>query len=138
MKNLNPKTYIVSAQSKDRNLHENVALHNYYVQLARVQGLFFKEVEGFFEGQGEDSLVLVGDDAKTLAFVNRIMLETNQKSALLLENDRTAYFIEAKDLGKDSALLQPAGHFTTVSEFEAHQSKGYTFDPKSNQYWIVR
>lgn len=135
--NTYPKTIIVSAQSQDKDNLENLAIHRYYAELARQKSIPFREVATTYKGKAENAFVFV-DSPSAKEFVFRIMLETAQNHALLLENDRTAYLVNALELTKDTALLQPLGTFKAVTQAEASNAANYVYDEETGEHWMVK
>lgn len=129
--NLQPTTLIISAELAglpfSQNMNRTITLKGMLEDL----GLGFKEVDGYYKGDSETSLVVPLHDISLKDTLVQIMLDKfNQESILELTPNRHAILVSKKE---EISL----GKFKAVSELEAKSNYRYTYDSSTGQYWIA-
>ena len=95
-------------------------------------GLKFKPLMGVYKGQSERSY-LVPLTVHNTGLVFGLARKYNQESILISDIDRSTKLVYLKGHGSEESI----GVLTHVSEGKAKSHDGYTYDPKSNQYWVA-
>jgi len=94
----------------------------------------FLEVEGFYKGDSEKSLMVLtsGEFAfKTCFELARIF---NQESVLTRDNENNARLVYLNNSQPPLRL----GKLIQVSEVEARSQDSFTYVPKTNEYYITK
>lgn len=111
-------------------------------ELSLVNSLFkdsdVKAVNGKYEGTEEKSYLIsssLSGFAADLQRVKAVCSFFEQRSFLFLDNQRNAYAYESNDGFLKRHYL---GHFQSTPVHIAKRLEGYTHDPSTNTYWIIR
>lgn len=91
-------------------------------------GIGFKDAEGVFQGNREESFIVDGKDEK---YVVDLCKTFNQKAYLFSHNDRFTELVNVK-----TGDRQPLGDL--VSTPNKPVGYDYTFDPSLGLYWITQ
>lgn len=121
-------------QKQDHNL--NKIARETIISRMKALNIPYKRVLGAYKYNGdskhtaEDSFVIAERDFPKIK--NEVFGTHNQESVLLLDNEYRAALLDA--FNKST----PMGIFLAVSARIAEQSIGYTYDPLTETYYIIR
>ena len=131
--NINPQLYIISAHTDTANTAERDTAHRRLDTTLHNIGPT-KEVAGHYKGQSERSILVVPTiDAQEARDAICDLLEAyNQECGLYLDSNRGAYFIYP------DGTEEYQGQWQEVSYHVAQQQDGYTRDPATNKFYIIK
>ena len=92
-------------------------------------GIGFKDAEGVFDGNREESFIVDGKDEK---YVIDLCKQFNQKAYLFSHNDRFTELVDVK-----TGDRQPLGHLESTPT-KPPFGFDYTYDPSLGLYWIAQ
>lgn len=121
---------IFSVFKADRTDVQNGCRHAVVHKHLTNHGVPFKEVDGQYGGEHEKSF-LVGSSDYDLVY--GLAQEYEQESILLVDEDRQATLRFVGDYTGESNDL----HLGTFERTYHPKGRDYTFDPSTNQYWVI-
>lgn len=121
-----PNIIIFSVYQGNNPLDDNQNTTKVRLELFNL-GIGFKDAEGVFEGNLEESFIV---DAKHEKYVVDFCKQYSQKSYLFSHNDRYTELVDVK-----SGDRQPIGYLE--STLQKPIGVDYTYDPSLGLYWIT-
>lgn len=128
MKNILPKFTVVSAYRQDQEPNVNMERHLEALEWLRNASIPHKEVYGYYDGDGERSILIVGDGCNAVAdtLANRYgqdcYLYVNQDRQAELRGGYTASLGTWQECGKEDAMMED----------------GHTVDPETGKYYVCK
>lgn len=96
--------------------------------------LAYKEVVGMYKGVLERSFLVVDETITIEDSIRSLARQFKQESYLKVNADTRESFL----IYPNSLQVESIGVFTEVSEAEALAQSAYTFDPMTDQHFIVK
>lgn len=137
MRALQSNKVFVSAFRTDKSDEQNRVNHEYAFKMLKSRGFNFQVVRGTYKGVSELAFVLLAGDVKTHEDNLRVAFELahlySQESVLEVHNDGTAelHYLD------NGYRVERIGTFRAASELEASKRDSFTYEPKSNQYFVI-
>lgn len=128
--NLKPDILIVSVFQTAKTESENQSAHNKVLTVLKSEGIPCIELLGRYNGVNEKSILLEGFENRRL--VERLAKEFNQECYLESHNDRATFLVY------QDGTRQSIGTLTAVSQDEAEQAIGYSYNPITKQHFITK
>jgi hypothetical protein len=134
----------ISAERSNLSLKENEQRTAELAELLAQSGLRHKQVLGSWEGTNEITfMVLLPSDGITagsdyldlsirnvaLSIIKSLMSDFEQDDVLMVESDKSAWSLKTGDYW---------GQFQSTTQSLAMFGPGYTYDPKTDTYWVVK
>ncbi len=102
------------------------------IEFLQSKNINFKQLKGKYKGLEEDSFIVNKDVEKLLKSIIK-----NQESILELSEERyNGTRFATLEITRGERV--PLGYFTEAQEGDAKKQDGYTYDPTSNTYFIVK
>lgn len=128
-----PITYIISAQLASLSEGVNKTRTDALRRELEDRGLNFKQVQGKYKDNEEDSFVVVQSGNNELrSLLEELASDFEQESILLIDANRAAWLLYSS--GEDEYI----GKWEAATREIAQQQEGYTYCPVLNQHYIVR
>ena len=129
MRHTLPNFTIVSAYRKELSANANMTRHLEALQFLRNASIPHKEVYGYYEGDGERSILIVGAGCNAVADTLRARYE--QDCYLYVNQDRDA---ELRGLERGQAI----GKWQETNKEDAMMADGFTVDPDTGKYYVCK
>ena len=128
MKHILPNFTIVSAYRKDLEPNVNMTRHLEALQFLRNASIPHKEVYGYYEGEGERSILIPGQGCNAVA--DTLASQYGQDCYLYVHQDRAAEL--------RGGIKQSLGTWQEVGKEDAMLSDGFTVDPDTGKYYVCK
>jgi hypothetical protein len=129
MKHLLEPFTIVSAYRKELAPNVNMTRHIEALEFLQNASIPHKEVYGYYEGEGERSILIVGGGCNSVA--DTLRARYDQDCYLYVNQDR-----EAQLRGRESS--QDVGTWNEVGKEDAMLADGFTVDPDTGKYYVCK
>jgi hypothetical protein len=128
MKHILPNFTIVSAYRKELSANANMTRHLEALQWLRNASIAHKEVYGYYEGEGERSILIVGGGCNSVA--DTLANQYGQDCYLYVHQDRSAEL--------RGGIEQSLGTWQEVDKEDAMIADGFTVDPDTGKYYVCK
>ena len=130
LQNKKPLIVILSAFKTGKSYKENKVRNNLLESMLHEHNLATKHVEGVWQGESEDSILVALNSKKDLETVKNFAFKNFDQDVILFSNENRDSILITKDGGEIEL-----GKLKRISEKEALKKQCFTYDPSSQTYW---